>query len=154
MMGYLDPAHEAFDAEGWFHTGDIGTVDAEGWVAVRGRIKDIIIRGGEKFSAAEIEIAIGSHPAIGAVAVVGVPHERLGEQVAAFVTVRAGAEWPGDAALLAHLEAQQLARQKLPTVWQVLPDLPRTPTGKIRKRELSAGWVRDRAADGGVITAR
>jgi acyl-CoA synthetase (AMP-forming)/AMP-acid ligase II len=153
MMGYLDPAQDAFDTDGWFATGDIGTVDADGCVTIRGRIKDIINRGGEKFSAAEIETAIATHPAVEAVAVVGVPHERLGEQVAAFVTVRTGAEWPGDQALLAHLEAAHLARQKLPVVWQVLSDFPRTPTGKIQKRELLADWTAGRSVGGGAITS-
>jgi len=138
MAGYLDPAQHGVDADGWFATGDIGTIDTDGWVTIRGRLKDIINRGGEKFSAAEIENAIGTHPAVDAVAVVGVPHERLGEQVAAFVTVRPGASWPGDDVLLAHLEVQQLARQKAPTIWRCVPELPRTPTGKVQKRELLA----------------
>jgi acyl-CoA synthetase (AMP-forming)/AMP-acid ligase II len=146
MLGYLDPAQQAeqVDAEGWFYTGDIGVVDARGWVTIRGRVKDIINRGGEKFSAAEIESVISSHPAIEAVAVVGLPDQRLGEQVAAFVTVRAGRDWPGETALLAHLEQHQLARQKLPVIWRLCARLPRTPTGKIQKRELVTEWLAGR----------
>jgi acyl-CoA synthetase len=113
-------------------------------VTIRGRVKDIINRGGEKFSAAEIESVISSHPAIEAVAVVGLPDQRLGEQVAAFVTVRAGRDWPGETALLAHLEQHQLARQKLPVIWRLCARLPRTPTGKIQKRELVTEWLAGR----------
>jgi acyl-CoA synthetase (AMP-forming)/AMP-acid ligase II len=143
MLGYLDPEHQAarVDSAGWLYTGDIGTVDEDGWVRIQGRLSDIINRGGEKFSPAEIESAIGSHPAIEAVAVVGLPDQRLGEQVGAFVTVRDGCEWPGEAVLLAHLERHQLARQKFPVVWQVRAELPRTPTGKVRKRDLVADWL-------------
>jgi acyl-CoA synthetase (AMP-forming)/AMP-acid ligase II len=146
MLGYLDPAHQAVavDAEGWFYTGDIGAVDADGWVTIQGRLKDIINRGGEKFSAAEIESLVGEHPDIEAVAVVGLPDPRLGERVGAFVTLRPGRSWPGEAVLLAHLELHQLARQKYPVVWQVLDHLPRTPTGKIQKRQLLADWHPDR----------
>ena len=142
MLGYLDPEHQAaaVDADGWFYTGDIGAVDADGWVTIQGRLKDIINRGGEKFSAAEIESLVGDHPDIESVAVVGLPDPRLGERVGAFVTLRPGRSWPGEAVLLAHLESHQLARQKYPVVWQVLNQLPRTPTGKIQKRQLLADW--------------
>ena len=130
------------DADGWFYTGDVGVVDAEGWVTIQGRLKDIINRGGEKFPAAEIEELIAGHPAIAAVAVVGLPDERLGEQVGAFVTVRPGRSWPGEEALLAHLEHHQLARQKLPVIWQVLDEMPRNAAGKIAKRNLVQEWLR------------
>ena len=145
MLGYLDPEHQAaaVDTDGWFYTGDIGVVDADGWVTIQGRLKDIINRGGEKFSAAEIESLVGDHPDIESVAVVGLPDPRLGEQVGAFVTLRPGRSWPGEAVLLAHLERHQLARQKYPVVWQVLDQLPRTPTGKIQKRQLLADWHPD-----------
>ena len=75
-------------------------------------------------------------------AVVGLPDERLGERVGAFVTVRPGRTWPGDEALLAHLEQHQLARQKLPVIWQVLDEMPRNAAGKITKRNLVAEWLR------------
>ena len=145
MLGYLDPAQQAahVDGDGWFRTGDIGILDEQGWVTIRGRLKDVINRGGEKFSAAEIESAIGSHPSIGAVAVLGVPDPRLGERVAAFVTVAPGHQWPGEDALLAYLRDQHLARQKLPAVWQVRAELPRTATGKLRKRDLLEEWLAD-----------
>jgi acyl-CoA synthetase (AMP-forming)/AMP-acid ligase II len=144
MLGYLDPDQQAaaVDDHGWFYTGDIGAVDHDGWLTIQGRLKDIINRGGEKFPAAEIEEVIASHPDVDTVAVLGLPDERLGECVGAFLTVRAGREWPGADALLAHLERHQLARQKFPVVWEVLERLPRNAAGKIQKRDLRADWLR------------
>ncbi len=142
MLGYSDPALDAeqVDAEGWFYTGDAGRVDGDGWVTMTGRLKDVVNRGGEKFSAQDIEHAIASHPAIGAVAVTGLPDQRLGECVAAFVVLRPGVEWPGRQALLDHLEAQRLARQKFPTVWRAVDELPMTLSGKVQKHRLVAMW--------------
>jgi acyl-CoA synthetase (AMP-forming)/AMP-acid ligase II len=144
MQGYSDPAVHAAqtDADGWFYTGDVGRVDAEGWVTMTGRLKDIINRGGEKFSAQDIEYSIASHPAVGQVAVLGVPDARLGEAVAAFVVPRPGVAWPGERELLRHLEAQRLARQKLPVHWQLLPELPMTASGKVQKHRLLEAWER------------
>jgi acyl-CoA synthetase (AMP-forming)/AMP-acid ligase II len=145
MLGYLGGPPgtglaPGIDSDGWFTTGDVGVVHPDGWVTIQGRLKDVINRGGEKFAAGEIESVICSHPDIGSAAVLGVPDPRLGERVAAFVTVRAGHDWPGPDALVAYLDGQRLARQKLPVEWRVLAELPRTPTGKIRKNELLAGW--------------
>jgi acyl-CoA synthetase len=148
MLGYTDPAlnAEQLDAEGWFYTGDVGRVDAEGWVTMTGRLKDVINRGGEKFSAQDIEHAISSHPAVGAVAVTGLPDERWGERVAAFVVLRPGSDWPGRDTLLGHLEAQRLARQKFPVVWRVIAELPMTMSGKVQKNRLVEMWDADLAA--------
>lgn len=145
MLGYLGGPPgtglaPGIDSDGWFTTGDVGVVHPDGWVTIQGRLKDVINRGGEKFAAGEIESVICSHPDIDSAAVLGVPDPRLGERVAAFVTVRAGHDWPGPDALVAYLDGQRLARQKLPVEWRVLAELPRTPTGKIRKNELLAGW--------------
>ena len=142
MLGYTDAALDAeqVDAAGWFYTGDVGRVDAAGWVTMTGRLKDVVNRGGEKFSAQDIEQAIGSHPAVGSVAVTGLPDARLGECVGAFVVLRPGAEWPGRQALLDHLEAQKLARQKFPSVWQVVEELPMTMSGKVQKNRLVELW--------------
>lgn len=142
MLGYTDPAlnAEQVDADGWFYTGDVGRVDEAGWVTMTGRLKDVINRGGEKFSAQDIEHAISSHPAVGAVAVAGLPDERWGERVAAFVVLRPGEAWPGRDALLGHLEAQRLARQKFPVVWRVLAELPMTMSGKVQKNRLVEMW--------------
>lgn len=138
MLGYTDPVISAaqLDPQGWFRTGDLGSVDAEGWFMMAGRVKDIINRGGEKFSTADIEMALASHPDVDGAAVVGAPHARLGECVAAFIVLRPGAEWRGPDALLAHLERQRLARSKFPTEWTILDQLPMTATGKIQKQKL------------------
>jgi acyl-CoA synthetase (AMP-forming)/AMP-acid ligase II len=144
MLGYVDGVVGPPDPDGWVYTGDLGTVDAEGWIRVTGRIKDIINRGGEKFSARDVENAMCEHPSIEAAAVIGVPEERLGEQVAAYVTVRPGASFPGFEAMVEHLRASQVARQKFPVTIEVLADLPRTATGKTRKHDLVERWVKDR----------
>jgi acyl-CoA synthetase (AMP-forming)/AMP-acid ligase II len=148
MLGYTDPALNAaqVDSDGWFYTGDVGSVDADGWVTMTGRLKDVINRGGEKFSAQDIENAIASHAAVGSVAVTGLPDPRLGECVAAFVVLRPGEDWPGTQALIDHLEAQRLARQKFPVVWRVLPQLPMTLTGKIQKNRLVDAWQSELSA--------
>jgi acyl-CoA synthetase (AMP-forming)/AMP-acid ligase II len=142
MLGYTDAAANAaqVDVDGWFYTGDVGMVDDAGWITVTGRIKDIINRGGEKFSAQDIEAAIVAHPAIALAAVVGVPCERFGEKVAAFVVLRQGAGWPGRQSLLDHLETMRMARQKFPVVWRVLDALPMTMSGKTKKNELLGQW--------------
>jgi len=141
MLGYTDPARhrEAVDELGWFRTGDVGSVDEDGWVTMSGRIKDIINRGGEKFSAQDIEQAIAAHPCVASAAVVGVPDDRLGEKVVAFVTVRG--DWPGDDAMAGYLEQRRLARQKIPVAWRVLPELPMTLSGKIQKNRLLDLWA-------------
>jgi acyl-CoA synthetase len=139
MLGYLVAAENdgAIDDEGWFATGDLGRLDASGHVTVTGRLKDVINRGGEKFSAREIEDLLLEHPDIRQVAVVGGPDDRLGEVPVAFVVVADGAA--GDAAALeSHLLGRGLARQKTPVGWHFRSDLPSTPSGKIKKFELLA----------------
>jgi acyl-CoA synthetase (AMP-forming)/AMP-acid ligase II len=142
MLGYTDPElnAEQVDEDGWFYSGDVGQVDEAGWVTMTGRLKDVINRGGEKFSAQDIEHAISSHPAVGVVAVTGLSDSRLGECVAAFVVLRDGRPWPGRQALVDHLEAQRLARAKFPTVWRVLAELPMTMSGKVQKNRLVELW--------------
>jgi acyl-CoA synthetase (AMP-forming)/AMP-acid ligase II len=143
MMGYVSAEQTSaqVDDDGWIYSGDLGWVTEDGWVTITGRVKDIINRGGEKFSALEIEQAISTHPTVSAAAVVGVPDPRLGESVAAFVTLNEGSTYPGDAAMSSHLDAIGLARQKTPIYWTVLRDLPLTATGKIQKRELIRSLV-------------
>jgi len=141
LTAYTDPdrTREQIDGEGWFYPGDIGVVDGEGWVRMSGRLKDIINRGGEKFSALDIESAIAAHPDVAAVAVTAVPDERLGEAVGAWIVLAAGAEWHGPEPIIEHLEAVRLARQKIPVHWTVMPSLPTTASGKIQKNRL-ASW--------------
>jgi acyl-CoA synthetase (AMP-forming)/AMP-acid ligase II len=138
LTAYTDPerTREQLDGEGWFYPGDIGVVDEQGWVRMSGRLKDIINRGGEKFSALDIESAIAAHPDVAAVAVTAIPDERLGEAVGAWIVLASGAEWHGPERIIEHLEAARLARQKIPVQWTVVPSLPTTASGKIQKNKL------------------
>ena len=142
-IGYTDPTlfDRAFDADGWYHTEDMGVADAEGYVTITDRLKDIVIRGGENISAAEVEEVIASHPAVAEVAVVAAPDARLGEHACAFVRLapddsRAALAGVDLAAIAAHLDTMGLARQKWPEELRIVVDFPRTPSGKIRKVEL------------------
>jgi long-chain acyl-CoA synthetase len=128
--------------DGWLRTGDIGRLDDEGFVYVEDRAKDMVLRGGENVYCAEVEAVVYSHPAVHEAAVFGVPHERLGEEVAVAVMPRAGATLDPDD-LRRHV-GEHLAPFKVPSVvWVVDAPLPRGATGKILKREL-----RDRLAEG------
>jgi acyl-CoA synthetase (AMP-forming)/AMP-acid ligase II len=121
--------------DGWFHSGDLGTVDDEGFVYVVDRLKDVVIRSGENVYCVEVESALFEHPAVADVAVIGVPHRELGEQVAAVVQVHVVAEVT--AAELQEHVAARLARFKVPEVVVFREDaLPRTATGKVLKRDL------------------
>lgn len=141
LSGYTDPAltAEQIDDEGWFYPGDIGRVDDEGWVQMVGRTKDIVNRGGEKFSTMDIEIAIASFPGVQRIAVTAVPDERLGEAVGAWLVVDDGGR---DVDVLAetisgHLIDRGLAKQKIPTHWHVVADIPATASGKVQKHRLT-----------------
>lgn len=139
MLGYTDPSdtEEAFDADGYFHTGDLGYIDENGYITVTGRKKDLIIRGGENISPKEIEDLLHQHPAIQEAAVVAFPHARMGETPCVYLVLRPGREldFPD---LLAYLEDARLARQKFPERMFVVDDLPRTATGKVLKHVLKA----------------
>jgi cyclohexanecarboxylate-CoA ligase len=142
--GYLKrPDLRGLDAEGWFDTGDLARIDAEGYLRITGRSKDIIIRGGENVPVVEIENLIYGHPDVAEVALVAMPDPRLGERACAFVVPRAGVEPLTLEAVTAHLMAQGTARQYLPERLEVVDALPRTLTGKIQKFKL-----RDLLADG------
>jgi acyl-CoA synthetase (AMP-forming)/AMP-acid ligase II len=139
MLGYLDPAanRAALDDAGWFSTGDVGVVDAAGFVTITGRVKDVINRGGEKFSARDIEDLLVKHPAVRHAAVVPGPDARFGEVPVAFVVF----EPPGQVSaedLSRHLHATGLARQKTPVAWHFVDALPMTASGKVKKFELVA----------------
>jgi long-chain acyl-CoA synthetase len=125
---------EAF-SDGWFHTGDLGSVDEDGFVYVVDRLKDVVIRAGENVYCAEVEAALFEHAAVADVAVVGVPHAELGEEVAAVVQLKEGAT--ASAANLQDHVSARLAHFKVPAhvVFRAGP-LPRTATGKVLKREL------------------
>ena len=124
----------AIDDDSWLHTGDLGSMDAHGNLRIVGRLKEMIIRGGENIFPREIEDVIASHPAVAAVAVVGLPDPVFGEQVAACVELAPGAS--ADTAGLQALCEQNLARFKVPARWEFVASMPRTPLGKIQKFQL------------------
>jgi len=140
-LGYTDPALTAatFDDEGWYHTGDLASVDADGYYTITGRKADLIIRGGENVSAVEVESLLLTLDGVAEVAVVAAPDPRLGEHGAAVFRMREpGAPAPSLAEVRTHLEAAGLARQKWPEEIRSVGDLgrddfPRTPSGKIQK---------------------
>jgi acyl-CoA synthetase len=143
-LGYTDPAltARAFDADGWYHTGDVGVLDEDGYLTITDRRSDIIIRGGENLSAAEIEEVLLTMPGVAEAVAVAVPDPRLGERTAAVVRLRPGQPRPTLAGLRAHFERSSLARQKWPEELHVVPDFPRTASGKVQKflvrRELAS----------------
>jgi acyl-CoA synthetase (AMP-forming)/AMP-acid ligase II len=123
---------DAFDAEGYFRTGDVGHLTADHAIVITARKKDLIIRGGENISPKEIEDALHRHPDIQEAAAVAMPHARLGETVCVYAIARAGSE-PTVASVAAHLAELGIAKQKYPERVELLQDFPRTPSGKIRK---------------------
>ncbi|MDT5039205.1 MAG: cyclohexanecarboxylate-CoA ligase [Actinoplanes sp.] len=139
MLGYVDPEanRAALDDAGWFRTGDIGVVDGAGFVTITGRLKDVINRGGEKFSARDIEDLLAAHPSVRQAAVVAGADARFGEVPVAFVVL--GDNENASAGELADfLHTAGLARQKTPVAWHVVDALPMTPSGKVKKFELVA----------------
>ena len=142
FVGYVDPAlnAEAFTADGWFRTGDLGRLDAAGYLVITGRLKDIVIRKGEKFSVREVEEMIAQHPSVAEAAVVAVPDPRSGERACAFVVLRPGAAL-ALADLAAFLRGQGLATQKLPEQLEIVGTLPRTESGKIHRAALKGRVV-------------
>jgi acyl-CoA synthetase (AMP-forming)/AMP-acid ligase II len=144
-LGYLDPAldSDAFDADGFFRTGDLGRVDVHGNVTITGRIKEIIIRKGENISAVEVEQVVGAHPGVADVAVLGLPDPATGERCCAVVVLADGATLTLDD-LRAFADAVGLARQKIPEQIEVVDVLPRNAGGKILKHELRAAILGER----------
>ena len=134
-LGYTDPDLTAavFDDEGWYHTGDVGILDDEGYLTITDRISDIIIRGGENVSAQEIEELMLGLEGIAEVAVVGVPDDRLGERAAAVMRLQDGHPAPTLEQVRGHLAAEGLARQKWPESLFQIVDFPRTASGKVQK---------------------
>lgn len=135
FAGYTDPAltRRAVSEDGWYRTGDVGVVDDEGYLTITDRVSDIIIRGGANISAAEIEEALMTMPAIAECAVVAAPDERLGEHALAILRLRPDAAATDLATVQAHLDTVGLAKQKWVEEVRVVDDFPRTPSGKIRK---------------------
>jgi len=141
--GYLDASldAEAFDADGFFRTGDLGSLDADGFVRITGRLKDVIIRKGENISAQEIENLLYAHPKVADAAVIGLPDPALGERCCAVVACRGG-DPLGFEEMVEFLKAQRLARQKIPEQLELVESLPRNASGKIEKRALRDRFAR------------
>jgi long-chain acyl-CoA synthetase len=145
MKGYWgkpDETARAFAPGGWLRTGDAGLVDAEGYVYLTDRVKDMIVSGGENVYPAEVENTLADHPDVQDVAVIGVPDDRWGETVKAIVVRRAGADPP--AAGIIGFARERLAHYKCPTSVDFVDTLPRTPSGKVLKRELREPYWRGR----------
>ena len=142
MLGYWnDPqaTARAIDADGWMHTGDLAVMDQDGYLSIVGRIKDMIIRGGENISPREIEEVLYGLPEVGAAEVIGVPSARYGEEVMAWVRLRDGAVATADD--LAAACGGRLAKYKIPRYWKFVDAFPMTVSGKVRKvamREIAA----------------
>jgi len=136
LLGYYKrPEMEPFDAEGWFDTGDLARMDDEGYIRITGRLKDIIIRGGENVPIVEIEGLLFKHPAVLAAALVGFPDSRLGERACAFLILRAGHSLDLQA-VQAYMAEHKVAKQYWPERIEIVADLPKTPAGKIQKFHL------------------
>lgn len=138
MQGYWDQPDktaEAIDADGWMHTGDLARMDDDGYVVIEGRIKDMVIRGGENIYPREIEEFLYSHPAVQDVQVIGVPDAKYGEELMACIILKPGAERL-DAAAIADFCRGKLAHYKVPRYVDVRESFPMTVSGKIRKVEM------------------
>jgi cyclohexanecarboxylate-CoA ligase len=140
MRGYVDDALNAgaFDHDGYLRTGDLGTLDAAGYLTITGRLKDVIIRKGETLSARLIELEMLSHPAVADAAVVGLTHPAQGELACAVVVVAEGEQEPALDELTAHLRDRGLPPTHWPERLEIFADLPRNSTGKVLKDELRA----------------
>lgn len=142
MIGYHaneEATAAAIDKDGWLHTGDLGTLDARGFIRVTGRVKDMIIRGGENHFPAEIENALLGHPAVAEVAVVGLPDEKWGEIISCFI--RSEGDQPLDVEDLRRFCREQLSPQKTPSVWCRIDAFPLTGSGKIQKFALREKYL-------------
>jgi fatty-acyl-CoA synthase/long-chain acyl-CoA synthetase len=138
FLGYLndhDATARTVDADGFVHTGDLGTLDARGYLSITGRLKELIIRGGENISPAEIESVLVGHETVLDASVVGLPDERWGEVVAAAIRIRDCAH-DGLKTEIVDFVGRRLAPFKVPARWFIVDALPLTPTGKVRKFEL------------------
>ncbi len=142
MHGYFELASAtaaAIDAEGWLHTGDLCRMDERGYCTVEGRLKDMIIRGGENIYPRELEEMLFRHPTVGEVAVVGIPDDKWGEEVAAFIRPAPGKLIDRDE-LFAYMR-ENLAPHKTPRHWILVESFPLTGSGKIQKYKLRERWI-------------
>ncbi|WP_264990883.1 AMP-binding enzyme, partial [Mycobacterium kiyosense] len=140
MSGYWnepDKTAEVIDAQGWMHTGDLASMDADGYVRITGRIKDIVVRGGENISPREVEEFLHTHPDIVDGHVIGVPDERYGEELMAVVKLRDGAA-ELTVQMLREYCVGRIAGFKIPRYLWIVDEFPMTVTGKVRKVEMRA----------------
>jgi cyclohexanecarboxylate-CoA ligase len=136
FMGYYrKPELETFDADGWFDTGDLAYMDDEGYIRISGRLKDVLIRGGENVPVAEVENLLYKHPAVASVAIVSYPDARMGERGCAFIVPRKG-EHVDLAGVQAYLSNCKMAKQYWPERVEIVSALPMTAAGKIQKFKL------------------
>jgi cyclohexanecarboxylate-CoA ligase len=140
MRGYVDSSldKDAFTADGFLLTGDLGRFDEHGAILITGRVKDIIIRKGENVSAKEVEDVLYGHPKVADVAVLGIPDEDRGEMVVAFVVAKDPADPPTIPDVREHCKSVGLMTQKIPERIEVIDVMPRNPSGKVPKHELRA----------------
>jgi len=138
FLGYVDAAldAEALDELGYLRTGDLGTLDAEGFLTITGRLKDVIIRKGENISAKELEDHLHAHPGVREAAVIGLADAERGERVCAAIVARDGSAPRSVADVASYLRSRGVATYKLPEQVETLPELPRNPSGKVLKRDL------------------
>ncbi|MEE3328321.1 MAG: AMP-binding protein [Myxococcota bacterium] len=138
FQGYLDPdlMREAFDDKGYFRTGDIGTLDPDGFLTITGRLKDVIVRKGENISAKEIEDLLHAHPRIHEAAVIGLPDPNTGERACAVIVLTEDSAALSLSETTEFLRTHQLMTQKLPEQLEIVEALPRNATGKVLKHEL------------------
>jgi fatty-acyl-CoA synthase len=144
MIGYYNMPEEtarAIDSDGWLHTGDLGLRQPNGYYRITGRLRDMIIRGGENIYPREIEERLYQHPAICEVQVVGVPDRRLGEEVLAWVKLKAGQN-ATEGELCAFCR-EALAHFKVPRYWKFVASFPTTVTGKIQKFKIREQGIED-----------
>ncbi|WP_396933164.1 AMP-binding protein [Mycolicibacterium sp.] len=144
MLGYWDDdakTHEVIDDDGWMHTGDLAVMREDGYCTIVGRIKDMVIRGGENVYPREIEEFLYTHPDIDDAQVIGVPDERYGEEICAWIRMKPGRA-PLDAAAVREFATGKLAHYKIPRYIHIVDDFPMTVTGKIRKVDMRAESIR------------
>jgi fatty-acyl-CoA synthase len=142
MLGYWENPEatgQAIDRAGWMHTGDLATLDADGYANIVGRIKDMVIRGGENVYPREVEEFLYQHPAVGDVQVIGVPDERYGEELCAWVRLREGQQVGGDE--LREWCRGRIASFKIPRYWKFVDAFPMTVTGKVQKFKMREASV-------------
>ncbi|MDA8374483.1 MAG: AMP-binding protein [Actinomycetota bacterium] len=155
MLGYFDMPDETtatIDVEGWLHTGDLGSMDSRGYVKITGRLKDMIIRGGENIYPREIEAALSGHPGVAASAVLGIPDPAMGERVVAVIRARNPVNPPGSEDLSEFLR-RELAHFKIPRSWYLAETLPANAMGKVQKflirEQIVAGTLPELPSRGG-----